>query len=110
MTGTTQRHESVAPISDRLLMAIELGRRQWKVGFTTQLGQRIYRRTLPADAWDRLAEMVAVAKKRLGLPADAAVTSCYEAEVPPWRRQSRKGTWFSVSGCATLSARQAAEK
>jgi hypothetical protein len=41
MTGTTQRQESTARTSDRLLMAIELGRRQWKVGFTTQLGQRI---------------------------------------------------------------------
>ena len=86
MTGTTQRQESTAPISDRLLMAIELGRQQWKVGFTTQVGQRIHRRTLPADAWDRLAEMVAVAKQRLGLPADAAVTSCYEA--------GRDGFWI----------------
>jgi hypothetical protein len=81
MTGTTQRQESTAPISDRLLMAIELGRRQWKVGFTTQLGQRIHRRTLTADAWDRLAEMVAVAKKRLDLPTDAAVTS---GDRPSW--------------------------
>src|SRR5437879_13803763 len=86
MTGMTQRQESTAPTSDRLLMAIELGRRQWKVGFTTQLGQRIHRRTLTADAWDRLAEMVAVAKKRLGLPTDAAVTSCYDA--------GRDGFWI----------------
>ena len=86
MTGTTQRPESTAPTSDRLLMAIELGRRQWKVGFTTQLGQRIHRRTLNADAWDRLAEMVTVAKKRLDLPTDAAVTSCYEA--------GRDGFWI----------------
>ena len=53
MTGTTQRDESTARGGDRLLMAIELGRRQWKVGFTTQQGQRIRRRTLAADAWDR---------------------------------------------------------
>src|SRR5262244_3419475 len=79
MAATTQRDEFTAPGGDRLLMAIELGRRQWKVGFTTQLGQRIHRRTLNADAWDRLAEMVTVAKKRLDLPTDAAVTSCYEA-------------------------------
>ena len=68
MTGTTQRPESTAPTSDRLLMAIELGRRQWKVGCTTPLGQRIHRRTLTADASERLAERVAVATKRLGLP------------------------------------------
>src|SRR5262245_11936692 len=86
MTGTTQRPESTAPTSDRLLMAIELGRRQWKVGCTTPRGQRIHRRTLTADAWDRLAEIVAVATKRLGLPTDAAVTSCDEA--------GRDGFWI----------------
>jgi transposase len=86
MTTTTQREESTAPGGDRLLMAIELGRRQWKVGFTTQQGQRIRRRTLPADAWDRLPEEMAAAKKRLDLPADAPVTSCYEA--------GRDGFWI----------------
>jgi hypothetical protein len=58
MTGTTLREESTRPTSDRLLMAIELGRQQWQVGFTTQLGQHIHRRTLRADAWSRLADMV----------------------------------------------------
>ena len=86
MTATTQREDSTAPGGDRLLMAIELGRRQWKVGFTTQRGQRIRRRTLPADAWDRVPEEMAAAKKRLGLPADAPVTSCYEA--------GRDGFWI----------------
>jgi transposase len=85
-TATTQHQESTAGATDRLLMAIELGRRQWKVGFTTQQGQRIRRRTLPADAWDRLPEEVTAAKKRLNLPADAPVTSCYEA--------GRDGFWI----------------
>ena len=35
MTATTQHEESTAGAADRLLMAIERGRRQWKVGFTT---------------------------------------------------------------------------
>jgi transposase len=48
-------------------MAIELGRRNWNVGFTTRLGRRIRRRTLPADAWDRLPEEIAAAKQRLAL-------------------------------------------
>ena len=43
MTVTTQHEESTAASGDRLLMAIELGRRQWHVGFTTQRGQRIRR-------------------------------------------------------------------
>jgi transposase len=86
MTATTQHQESTAGAADRLLMAIELGRRRWKVGFTTQFGQRIRRRTLPADAWDRLPEEIAAAKKRLALPAEASVTSCYEA--------GRDGFWI----------------
>lgn len=65
MTATTQHEESTAGAADQLLMAIELGRRQWHVGFTTRLGHRIRRRTLPADAWDRLPEEIAAAKKRL---------------------------------------------
>jgi transposase len=86
MTATTQREECTAPGDDRLLMAIELGRRQWKVGVTTQRGQRIRRRTLPADAWDRLPEEIAAAKKRLDLPTHAPVTSCDEA--------GRDGFWI----------------
>src|SRR4030095_1883041 len=78
--------EPTARATARLLVATDLGRRQWKVGFTTQQGQRIGRRTLPADAWDRLPEEVAAAKKRLDLPADAPVTSCYEA--------GRDGFWM----------------
>ena len=86
MTATTQREEFSATAGDGLLMAIELGRREWKVGFTTRLGQRIRRRTLPADTWDRLPEELAAAKERLNLPADAPVTSCYEA--------GRDGFWI----------------
>jgi transposase len=63
----------------RLLMAMELGRRQWKLAFTTGLGQRSRRRTLLADAWRRLPDEIAAARVRFGLPADASVLSCYEA-------------------------------
>ena len=63
----------------RLLMAMELGRRQWKLGFTTGVGQRSRRRTMAMDAWRRLPDEIAAAKARFGLPADTPVTSCYEA-------------------------------
>lgn len=62
-----------------LLMAMELGKYEWKVGFTTGLGQRPRRRTIRTDHWQRLAEEITAAKQRLGVPADAPVTSCYEA-------------------------------
>jgi transposase len=60
-------------------MAMELGRRQWKLAFTTGLGQRSRRRTLPAEAWRRLPDEIAAARVRFGLPSDAPVLSCYEA-------------------------------
>jgi transposase len=60
-------------------MAIELGRREWKVGFATSVGQPTRRRTVAADAWGRIHEEIAAAKSRFRLAADAPVTSCYEA-------------------------------
>lgn len=79
MTVTTQHAESNAPGDRRLLMAIELGRRQWKLGFTTGVGQRPRRRTVSTNAWDRVGEEIAAAKSRLQVPTDAPVVSCYEA-------------------------------
>jgi transposase len=66
-------------MTGRLLMAMELGRRQWKLAFTTGFGQRARRRIVPTDVWSRLPDEIADAKARLGLPADAPVVSCYEA-------------------------------
>jgi transposase len=86
MTVTTQREECTATVGGRLLMSMELGRRQWKLGFTTGVGQRPRQRTLSTDAWDRLREEIAAAKVRFGLPADAPVVSCYEA--------GRDGFWI----------------
>src|SRR6202171_3487037 len=86
MTVTTQREECTATVSGRLLMSMELGRRQWKLGFTTGVGQRPRRRTLSTDAWDRLREEIAAAKVRVPLPPDAPVVSCYEA--------GRDGLWI----------------
>jgi transposase len=75
MTPTT-RDEQAAP---RLLMAMELGRREWKLGFTTGVGQSTRRRTLRAESWRQVADEIAATKARFGLSADTAVVSCYEA-------------------------------
>ena len=86
MTVTTQRQECTATVGGRLLMSMELGRRQWKLGFTTGVGQRPRRRTLSTDVWDRLPEEIAAAKLRFRLSSDAPVISCYEA--------GRDGFWI----------------
>jgi transposase len=73
---TTIHDEYAAP---RLLMAMELGRREWKLGFTTGVGQAMRRRTMRADAWREVADEIAASKTRFGLPMDTLVVSCYEA-------------------------------
>jgi transposase len=81
----TRPIESTAPTGG-MLMAFELGQRSWKLGFTVGMGPRPRVRQIPAGALDALATEITRAKKRLGLSADAPVTSCYEA--------GRDGFWL----------------
>jgi transposase len=60
-------------------MALELGRYQWNVGFTTGMGQRPRRRVLRSEQWARLADEITAANRRFGLSADGHVVSCCEA-------------------------------
>ena len=85
MMPMTRAIESTAPTAG-MLMAFELGQRSWKLGFTVGMGQRPRVRQIPAGAVDALATEITRAKKRLGLSADAPVTSCYEA--------GRDGFWL----------------
>ena len=91
MTTMTRMHESTAPVpaptpTINLLLAFELGERSWKLGFTTGLGQRPRIRQVPAGAVDQVLEEIARAKRRLKLPDDTPVISCYEA--------GRDGFWL----------------
>ena len=85
MITTTRTAESTAPTSC-LLLAFELGQRSWKLGFSVGMGQRPRIRQIPAGAVGTLATEIERAKKRLGLPADSPVMSCYEA--------GRDGFWL----------------
>jgi transposase len=85
MITMTRAIESTASTGG-MLMAFELGQRSWKLGFTVGMGQRPRVRPIPAGAVDALATEITRAKKRLGLSADAPVTSCYEA--------GRDGFWL----------------
>ena len=78
MMTMTRDRESIAPTTC-LLMAFELGQRSWKLGFSAGIGQRPRVRQIPAGAVGVIANEIGRAKVRLGLPADAAVISCYEA-------------------------------
>jgi transposase len=68
-----------------LYMALELSDRTWKVLFAAPNGRRRERSVAARDIEGLLAEIVE-AKRKLGLPANARVASCYEA--------GRDGFWL----------------
>jgi transposase len=69
-----------------LYVAFELGWGQWKLASGTGPAQKPRRRTIPARDLAALGEELIRAKRRLGLPEDAPVASCYEA--------GRDGFWL----------------
>ena len=78
MATMTRDRESSAPAT-ALLMALELGQRVWKLGFSTGFRQRLRVRQIPAGAIGMIPKEILHAKARLGLPVDAPVISCDEA-------------------------------
>jgi transposase len=66
-----------ANVVSTLYVAFELGQDKWLLGFATQAAKKPRLRMVPA--LERVREEIAKAKSRFGLPADAAVRSCYEA-------------------------------
>jgi transposase len=84
-TAATPTQTAATPMP-ALCMAIESGVSEWKLYFSTGLGQHPRERTIPAHRLDRVAAEVARAKEHFRLPAGAAVASCYEA--------GRDGFWL----------------
>src|SRR5262249_9954228 len=62
-----------------LYLAFELGWDSWKLAFSTGPGLAPRQREMPARDVPRLIHEIAEAKRRLGLPANCPVVSCYEA-------------------------------
>lgn len=85
MTVTTRRCEFTGS-TPRLLMALELSQRRWKLASTSGETTTVRTRTIEAGDWRAFTEEVTRAKARLGLPAAAAVATCYEA--------GRDGFWI----------------
>jgi len=69
-----------------LYIALELGQDKWLLACATAAAEKPRFRPVPARDLDRLAEEIAKAKGRFGLPADAPVCTCYEA--------GRDGFWL----------------
>src|SRR5215470_3517618 len=86
MTTPATCHVPESTTAGTLLVAFELREKTWKLGFTTGHGQKPRERTVPARQQERVLDEIAHAKRRLGLPASAAVVRCYEA--------GRAGFWL----------------
>jgi len=67
-------------------LAFDLGNAEWKLAFSTGLGQKPRLRTIKARELDALQDEIRLAKRRFGLPETARVKSCYEA--------GRDGFWL----------------
>ena len=74
------------PIPRVLYLAFELGQQQYKLGFTTGLGQQPRIRTITARDVAALQREIQLACQRFSLPETTAVLSCYEA--------GRDGFWL----------------
>jgi transposase len=69
-----------------LYLALELGWSKWKLAFASAPAEKPSRREVEARNIARLLSEIAAAKRKLGLPADCPVVSCYEA--------GRDGFWI----------------
>ena len=84
MNERTRNAESTP--APALYLAFELGNAEWKLGFTTGLGQKPRLRTVKARELGALQDEIRLAKRRFGLPETTMVKSCYEA--------GRDGFWL----------------
>jgi transposase len=78
MTRATRRNEYSEKLSQVLYVSFELGVEEWKLGFSTDMGTKPRVRVIPSRDLQRLAREIVTAKQWFGLPASAAVRSCYE--------------------------------
>jgi transposase len=74
------------PIPGVLFMASELGQNQWKLGFTTGLGQRLRVRSIQARDLVGLQQKIQLARQRFRLSETFSLLSCSEA--------GRDGFWL----------------
>jgi len=85
MSQTASR-EKFNAVEQRLMVAFELGWSKWRLALGAAMGQKPWQITIPARNAVALCEAIVKAKKRLGLPADCPIVTCYEA--------GREGFWL----------------
>lgn len=85
MTATT-RSEFRSVSEPTLYVAFELSAKQWTLAMTAGFGVDPWVRTVPSGDWAEVTRVITQARRRFGLPAGAALVSCYEA--------GRDGFWI----------------
>jgi transposase len=85
-TPAVTRTDQTTTHRPTLFLAFELGVTTGKLGFTTGVAQRPRERPMAAGDVHGLEAEMTRAKRRVGLPDDARVVSCYEA--------GRDGVWL----------------
>src|SRR5262249_20075742 len=89
-------HPQASTTGDTLFVAFELSEKTWKLGCTTGYGQKPRERAVSARQQERVLDEIARAKDCLGLPARAAVVSCYEAGREGfWLHRFLRGQWVT---------------
>ena len=84
MIATTRPETSVN--EPTLFMALELGKKEWKLALTSGVGVEPWVKTVASRDWAAVERVLAQARPRFGVPATARVVSCYEA--------GRDGFWI----------------
>jgi transposase len=79
-------YETDSTPESKLYLAFDLGWTNWRLAFGVGFGGKARVRSIPARDLAALGHEVARARSHFGLPADAAVVSCYEA--------GRDGFWL----------------
>jgi transposase len=84
MIATTRPEVSVN--EPTVYVAFELGKKDWKLAMTTGFGIEPWLRTVASGDLRAVTRVLSEGRRRLGVPAAAAVVSCYEA--------GRDGFWI----------------
>jgi transposase len=85
MSQTASREKPIA-VGDRMLVAFELGVKDWKLAFASGVGEKPWVVTIRPRDLVALSEAFGKARRRLDLGAACRVFSCYEA--------GREGFWL----------------
>lgn len=79
MVTTMTRTEEDSEFVPVVYLAFELAEKNWKLAFTTGLGQKARQRSVAAGDLEAVEREIVRAKRRFGLAEQTRVVSCYEA-------------------------------